>query len=431
MGEFTEDFGRRPAALGRSSLGGTMKRTSATILLLAGLGGCTTPDKVATTNAAPTNVIAESPRPFGQAIRAQAGGGVKGSKLDQSAVRQASATDAPGTIDNMVKQTAGLGTVRVNGMGAACADGSCNTGSGGGSAGGGNGLPAYGPTTSGVRQLLGHGAGILPVPARGVDGAVAYPAGMGGPGSGMYAGMYAPGRTSIRFANPAGMKVTWQAAGGSFPESGLEAPSRYNFPQLSVYRLRLSGIPNRPGKNYYPTLEIYGATPKTITYLSHNTVPVAFTDEDFEQVNAGNLVIKVIYLPDEKYQDIAAVAGAEELVSTRLEPGVNPVEEANRKGTILAVVRIGNIDLQDPNIPPIDAPVPGSMPMMQPTPPMNARPATPSLMPTTPVPSLNPTTVPTPPATMPATLPSGLKPASLTTPVVTPSFSVKPVAMPK
>ncbi len=414
-----------------------MKRTSATILLLAGLGGCTSPDKVATTKTAPA-AVAASPLPFGQSVRAQAGGTVKGMKAEPSAVKQASATDAPGTIDNMVKPAAGLGTVRVNGTGASCADGSCNTGGGGGySSGGGGGLPAYGPTTSGLRQYLGHGAGILPVPAMGVPGAVAYPAGMGGPGSGMYAGMYAPGRTSIRFANPAGMKVTWQAAGGSFPESGLEAPSRYNFPQLSVYRLRLSGIPNRPGKNYYPTLEVYGATPKTITYLSHNTVPVAFTDEDFEQVNAGNLVIKVVYLPDEKYQDIAAVAGAEELVSTRLEPGVNPVEEANRKGTILAVVRIGNIDLQDPNIPPIDAPVPGSMPAMPVAPPMGVRPVpAPAMMPTTPVPSLNPAlSVPTPPATapgtMPATLPSGLKPAAAVTPAVTPSFGVKPVAMPK
>ena len=397
-----------------------MKRTSATILLLAGLGGCNSPDKVVAPAAPNTAVSAnDSPRPFGQAVRAQAGGSVKGTKTDASGVRQVSATDAPGTIDNMVRPAAGLGTVRVNGGYAGCADGSCNTGGGQGV---GNGLPATGPTSSGFRQLIGHGAGILPVPAMGVPGAVAYPAGMNGPGSGMYAGMYAPGRTSIRFASPAGMKVTWQAAGGSFPDSGLETPSRYNFPQMSVYRLRLNGIPNRPGKNYYPTLEIYGATPKTITYLSHNTVPVAFTDEDFEQVNAGNLVIKVIYLPDEKFQDIAAVAGAEELVSTRLEPGVNPVEEANRKGTILAVIRIGNIDLQDPNIPPIDAPVPGMMPVM-PAPsmmPPAARPMTPAVPMT---PPLNPVMTPTAPGTMPATLPSGLKP--------TPASNFKPVSLPK
>ena len=386
--------------------------------MLAGLGGCASPDKVASTG------TAEGARPFNQAVRAQAGNNVKGTKGDPAAVKQASATgmpgsgvvraDAPGTIDNMVVPAAGLGVVRVNGgYAGGCADGSCNTGGGGGV---GNGLPAYGPTTSGLRQLLGHGAGILPVPAMGVPGAVAFPAGMGGAGSGMYAGMYAPGRTQIRFASPAGMKVTWRAAGGGFPDSGLEAPSRYNFPQMNIYGLRLSGIPNRPGKNYYPTLEIYGATAKTITYLSHNTVPLAFTDEDFEQVNAGNLVIKVIYLPDEKFQDIAAVAGAEELVSTRLEPGANPIEEANRKGTILAVVRIGNIDLQDPNIPPIDAPIPGMMPPAGAIP---ARPMAPAAMPVV------PTTQVTAPGTMPATLPSGLKPAP------TPGFSVKPVSLPK
>ena len=169
--------------------------------------------------------------------------------------------------------------------------------------------------------------------------------------------MFGNQRTSIRFANPAGMDITWQGPGGSFVEPvPLQAPARYNFPQGNIYRLRLSGIPNRPGKVYYPTLEVYPATPHTVTFLSHNTVPVSFTDEDFEQVNAGNLVIKVIYLPDPQFQDLVAVAGAEEVVSTRLEPGVDPVDEANRRGTILAVIRIGNIDLEDPNTPAMDAP---------------------------------------------------------------------------
>jgi len=404
-----------------------MKHTSAAIALLAGLGGCASPDKAGT---------ADGARPFNQVTRGQAVANVQNAKGMPVALKQASATgkpgggvvqvraDAPGTIDNMVVPTAGLGTVRVNGMGAGgnCADGSCNPGGGAG-----NGLPAYGPQTNGFRQLIGHGAGILPVPAMGVPGAVAFPAGMAGAGSGMYAGMYAPGRTQVRFASPAGMKVTWRAAGGGFPDSGLEAPSRYNFPQMNIYGLRLSGIPNRPGKNYYPTLEVYGATPKTITYLSHNTVPLAFTDEDFEAVNAGNLVVKVIYLPDEKYQDIAAVAGAEELVSTRLEPGANPIEEANRKGTILAVVRIGNIDLQDPNIPPLDAPAPGMMPppTMMPAPGvMPARPLTPTpgLMP----PSYSSPSVPmAAPGTMPATLPSGLRPTP------SPVLGAKPVGLPK
>jgi hypothetical protein len=104
-------------------------------------------------------------------------------------------------------------------------------------------------------------------------------------------------------------------------------------------------------------------------------VPVSFTDEDFEQVNAGNLVVKVIYLPNAAFQDLAAVAGADEVVSTRLEPGVNPVDEANRRGTILAVIRIGNIDLEDKFGPAVDAPT-GIGPILPPPPRMVPPPAT-------------------------------------------------------
>lgn len=221
-----------------------------------------------------------------------------------------------------------------------------------------SGYDAAGPAQRGVGNLLGHG-GILPAPGMGPPGAVAL---VPGAAVGPNAGMYANGRTSIRFVSPAGMKIAFQNATGMFAESGREAPVRYNFVQGSIYRVRVSGIANKPGKTYYPTLEVYPGTAKTVEFLSHSTVPVGFTDEDFEQVNSGNLVVKVIYLPDAAFQDVTA---AEEIVSTRLDPGVDPVVEANRRGTILAVIRVGNIDLEDPTTPPVDAPPPGmSMPKM-------------------------------------------------------------------
>ena len=74
-----------------------------------------------------------------------------------------------------------------------------------------------------------------------------------------------------------------------------------------------------------------------------------FTSEDFDQVvDGGNFVTKVIYLPDPKYQELA-VSGVETLVSTRLEPGVDPILEADKRGTILLIVRLGAIDLEMPN----------------------------------------------------------------------------------
>lgn len=172
---------------------------------------------------------------------------------------------------------------------------------------------------------------------------------------------YAIQRTEVRFVGPAGMKISWygpRADGkGGFGPQYLEAPGRYNFLQASIYRLKLSNIPNRPGLNYYPTLEVVPAKQKTCAYLAHSAVPIVFTEEDFEQVAANNFVVKVIYLPDPNYQDLAAT-GPDEVVSSRLEPGVDPILEAKRRGSILLVVRMGSIDLEAPNTPAMDAPNP-------------------------------------------------------------------------
>jgi hypothetical protein len=179
--------------------------------------------------------------------------------------------------------------------------------------------------------------------------------------TGAPASPFAVQRTEVRFGGPPGMRVTWFAPGPDgkpgFGPQYLEAPGRYNFLQASIYRLKLSDVPNHPGLVLYPTLEVVPAKVKTATFLSHSAVPVNFTEEDFEQVAAGNFVVKVIYLPDPQFQDLAAV-GPDEVVSSRLEPGVDPICEAQRRGCILLVVRIGNIDLEAANTPAMDAPNP-------------------------------------------------------------------------
>ncbi|NND96080.1 MAG: hypothetical protein HKN47_01985, partial [Pirellulaceae bacterium] len=82
-------------------------------------------------------------------------------------------------------------------------------------------------------------------------------------------------------------------------------------------------------------------------YLAHNSIPVQFTDEDFDQVVTGNFVTKVIYLPDPDFQG-PALAGIDTLVSTRLDPGVDPIVEADRRGSILAIIRLGDKDIEMP-----------------------------------------------------------------------------------
>jgi hypothetical protein len=180
------------------------------------------------------------------------------------------------------------------------------------------------------------------------------PGGAGGPGGGAQAGRRFPNvRSQIFFVDPPGMKIGWQTAAGAGSErvylpAQLTAPARYNFTQGYIYRLKLTDIPGQ-NANFalYPSIEVAPSTPATDAYLTHNPIPAIFTEEDFDQVKAGNFVTKVIYLPDPKFQELA-VSGVETLVSTRLEPGVNPILEADRRGTILMIIRLGGIDLEMP-----------------------------------------------------------------------------------
>ena len=155
--------------------------------------------------------------------------------------------------------------------------------------------------------------------------------------------------TQVKFIGPEGAHIGWQI-GPAFAESQIVAPGRYNFLQGATYRLKLASVPGREGLVLYPSLHVYPEHPTTAAYLSHNAIPVRITDEDLDQIETNNFVTKVIYLPDSKYQELA-IAGVEELVSTRLGPGQDPISEADRRGTIMAVIRIGNMDLEMPGAP--------------------------------------------------------------------------------
>lgn len=144
------------------------------------------------------------------------------------------------------------------------------------------------------------------------------------------------------------MSIHWDvSAPGAFDSQPLVTPVRYNFPQMAIYRLKLTNIPGRAGIELYPTLEVGPTLPRSEAFLAHNAIPVQLTEEDLDQVLSGNFVTKVIYLPDPQFQQLA-LAGVDTLVSTRLDPGVDPVVEADRRGAILAIVRLGNKDMEIP-----------------------------------------------------------------------------------
>ena len=192
--------------------------------------------------------------------------------------------------------------------------------------------------------------------------------GVGGPGPGVLAAsrggmdpslaVYGPfgavnyQTVQVLFDKPEMMQVSWDVTAiGRYDSVPLIVPGRQNFQQGGIFRLKVTNIEGRPGLSLYPTLEIGMASPRTSAYLAHAAIPIQFTQEDFDQVTAANFVTKVIYVPDPEYQELA-LAGIDTLVSTRLDPGVDPVPEADRRGAILAILRIGNKNLEIPGTDP-------------------------------------------------------------------------------
>ncbi len=222
-----------------------------------------------------------------------------------------------------------------------------------------NGIPV-GHNLPPAQMLMEPGPGVGG-PGPGVMGAYSRsgPAPGGGAAYGPF-GAVANQSVQVLFDKPELMQVSWDVSGvGRYDSSPLIVPGRQNFAQGGIFRLKITNVEGRPGLELYPTLEIGKATVRTSAYLAHSAIPIQVTQEDFDQVSAANFVTKVIYVPDPEYQELA-LAGVDTIVSTRLDPGVDPITEADRRGSILAILRMGNKDLEVPGVDP--AIMAGAMP---------------------------------------------------------------------
>jgi hypothetical protein len=112
------------------------------------------------------------------------------------------------------------------------------------------------------------------------------------------------------------------------------------------YVLSLSKIAGRDGLKLNPSLTFFPLTPRTEEYLSHSAPVVELTDDDLDAVETGQLVTKVLYRPDPKYEEMIIpgieVGTTPTISSTELDAGIDPIAEADRRGEIICVLRIGN-----------------------------------------------------------------------------------------
>jgi hypothetical protein len=146
----------------------------------------------------------------------------------------------------------------------------------------------------------------------------------------------AQARTQVFFKEPAGIKVFWLTTKDgktSYSKVPLETPGRFNFVQGASYRLKLTHLPGHAGLELFPTLEVAASSPRVQEFLAHNSVPITLTEGEINQVVKGNFLVKVVHLPTQQGGDpeVAVVSGKD------------AVQEAVRRGSVLLVLRVGNI----------------------------------------------------------------------------------------
>ncbi len=118
----------------------------------------------------------------------------------------------------------------------------------------------------------------------------------------------------------------------------LNAESMMALPVGSFFRLRLSRMPEFPGVDVYPTVELLDRLHPPVDRELDFPVQIDFTERELEAALAGRLVTKVIYL---EQPQLATPIDRDELNVLDYSDGVNLLAEADHRGRPMAIVRIG------------------------------------------------------------------------------------------
>lgn len=141
----------------------------------------------------------------------------------------------------------------------------------------------------------------------------------------------------VEIRAPDGARISL-AVEGRFIEP-LPAPLEVGLLVAPVYRLQVSGIPNQPGAEVFPTIEIidrlYPQTGSTWRF----PISIEIAQEDLELALAGKFVMRVIYLEDPELALPSEDPPHQNWYD--VGPGKNPLHEADRLGRPVALLRMG------------------------------------------------------------------------------------------
>jgi uncharacterized repeat protein (TIGR01451 family) len=199
--------------------------------------------------------------------------------------------------------------------------------------------PVAVPAASGLNTQNAPGHAIVTVPPGAPGSAVAAPAELG-PG----APLVPPEVQVVRFQGPPGLGVEVLApAPVPVPIGDGQGILTTGLTRGIGYRLRLTNLPERPGAELFPLIEVVGHLhrPENIDPGKY-PIRVVFNDDDLSDVlDRGRLVTKIIYLEDPD-QAVPIRVAKDQVSVLSLNPTESPLRVAAALGRPMAIVRIGS-----------------------------------------------------------------------------------------
>lgn len=151
----------------------------------------------------------------------------------------------------------------------------------------------------------------------------------------------------VRVSLPSEGRITF-FCGSPHHQQVMSSPAQPGMVPGFVYRLRISDLPDHPGVELYPTIELLDRLHPPPGLAQEYPIPIEITDEEIEIALQERMVTKVIYLeqPD-LARPIEQTSGT---LTEDVNPQANLLKVADMKGRPMAILRIGG-RVPDPNSP--------------------------------------------------------------------------------
>ena len=128
--------------------------------------------------------------------------------------------------------------------------------------------------------------------------------------------------------------------GTATPNAVLASPAQFSVNAGHIYRLRIADMPEFPGVEIYPSIEILDRLHPPQGRESDYPIPVVLTEADIREAIDGHMVTRVVYLEQPQLAAVNFDPLRREIPQS-VNPADNALQEADKLGRPMIIVRIG------------------------------------------------------------------------------------------